>query len=82
LAPTPDRALLAAADVAGLPDAPAIQVNEAPVPEVQLVAARPAWVRVRSADGSVIFILNAANRARLWWAMCLWGAMRRFPCRQ
>lgn len=36
-------------------DAPAIQVNEGPVPEVQLVAARPAWVRVRAADGSVIF---------------------------
>lgn len=32
-----------------------IQVNEAPIPEVQLVAARPAWVRVRAADGSVIF---------------------------
>ena len=67
LAPTPDRALLAAADVAGLPDAPAIQVNEAPVPEVQLVAARPAWVRVRSADGSVIFegIMNAGDKFAL-----------------
>ena len=32
-----------------------VQVNEGPVPEVQLVAARPAWVRVRAADGSVIF---------------------------
>lgn len=35
--------------------APSIQVNEGPVPEVQLVAARPAWVRVRAADGTVIF---------------------------
>ena len=35
--------------------APPIQVVETPVPELQLVAARPAWVRVRSADGTVIF---------------------------
>lgn len=34
---------------------PVVQVNEAPVPELQLVAARPAWVRVRAADGTVIF---------------------------
>lgn len=33
----------------------AIQVSEDPIPEVQLVAVRPAWVRVRAADGSVIF---------------------------
>ena len=31
-----------------------VQVNE-DVPELQLVAVRPAWVRVRAADGSVIF---------------------------
>lgn len=43
--------------------APVIQVNEGPVPEVQLVAVRPAWVRVRAADNSVIFegILNAGD---------------------
>lgn len=41
--------------VMDLPVAPAIQVVEPPVPEVQLVAVRPAWVRVRSADGTVIF---------------------------
>ncbi len=35
--------------------APAIQVLEGPVPEVQLVAASAAWVRVKAADGSVIF---------------------------
>lgn len=35
--------------------APAIQVNEGPIAEVALVAVRPAWVRVRAADGSVIF---------------------------
>lgn len=37
------------------PAAPAIQVVEPDVPEVQLVAVRPAWVRVQSADGTVIF---------------------------
>ncbi len=31
------------------------QVNAGPAPEVQIVAVRPAWVRVRAADGSVIF---------------------------
>ena len=40
---------------ADLPTPPAIQVVEADVPELQLVAVRPAWVRVRSADGTVIF---------------------------
>lgn len=40
-----------------------IQVNETPVPEVQLVAARPAWVRIRSADGTIIFegTMNAGD---------------------
>ncbi|MBR2654933.1 helix-turn-helix domain-containing protein [Yoonia sp.] len=33
---------------------PSIQVVEAPVPEVQLVAARPAWVRVQAADGVIL----------------------------
>jgi hypothetical protein len=44
-----------------------IQVNESPVPEVQLVAARPAWIRVRAADGSVIFegILDAGDKFAL-----------------
>ena len=44
-----------------------IQVNEAPVPEVQLVAARPAWVRVRAADGTVIFegIMDAGDKFAL-----------------
>mgnify|MGYP000483119928 CR=1 FL=1 len=66
LAPTPDAALLAAAD-GGANAQPAIQVNEGPVPEVQLVAARPAWVRVRSADGSVIFegIMDAGDKFAL-----------------
>ena len=47
---------VAVADAAAdLPAPPAIQVVEPPVPEVQLVAARPAWVRIQSADGTVIF---------------------------
>ena len=33
---------------------PSIQVVEDPVPEVQLVAARPAWVRVQAADGTIL----------------------------
>ena len=32
-----------------------VQVNEAPIPEVQLVAVRPAWIKVTSASGVVIF---------------------------
>ena len=32
-----------------------VQVSETPRPGVQLVAVRDAWVRVRSADGSVVF---------------------------
>jgi cytoskeletal protein RodZ len=42
---------------------PAVQVTAAPIPGVQLVAVRPAWVRVRAADGSVIYegILNAGD---------------------
>ncbi|MEL6958063.1 MAG: helix-turn-helix domain-containing protein [Pseudomonadota bacterium] len=41
----------------------AVQVTEAPRPGVQLVAVRPAWVRVRAADGSVIYesIMNAGD---------------------
>ncbi|NBD29725.1 MAG: DUF4115 domain-containing protein [Alphaproteobacteria bacterium] len=40
-----------------------VQVTEEPLPGVQLVAVRPAWVRVRGADGSVLFegILNAGD---------------------
>ncbi len=37
------------------PVLPAVQVSEDPIPAVELVAVRPAWVRVRSADGTVIF---------------------------
>ena len=55
----PDPGLALAADTlvasADLPNPPAIQVVEPDVPELQLVAVRPAWVRIRSADGTVIY---------------------------
>ncbi len=50
----PQSAVFAAADL-DAPLLPAIQVVEPPVPELQLVAVRPAWVRVQSADGTIIF---------------------------
>ncbi len=46
--------VVADADVAS-PHPPAIQVVGPDVPELQLVAVRPAWVRVRAANGTVIF---------------------------
>jgi hypothetical protein len=62
VASMPDSPLLALDEVAA-PDLPAIQVVEPPVPEVQLVAVRPAWVRVQSADGTIIFegVMNAGE---------------------
>ena len=50
-----DDVATALAEAGVLPELPAIQVVEPPVPEVQLVAVRPAWVRVQSADGTIIF---------------------------
>lgn len=50
----PQAPVLAAVD-AETAVVPAIQVVEPPVPELQLVAVRPAWVRVQSADGTIIF---------------------------
>ena len=46
---------------------PAVQVTADPIPGVQLVAVRPAWVRVRAADGSVIYegiLLRSASKQR------------------
>lgn len=59
-----DKELLVAleeADVSNGPMTP--QVNEGPMAEVELVAVRPAWVRVRAADGTVIFegIMNGGD---------------------
>ncbi len=44
-----------------------VQVNEAPIPEVVLVAARPAWVRVTAADGTELLnrTLNAGETFEL-----------------
>ena len=50
----PDAPVLAVADIPE-PIAPSIQVVAPDVPELQLVAVRPAWVRVQAADGSIIF---------------------------
>lgn len=44
-----------ATPTAPLTDAPQVQVTAEPLPGVQLVAVRPAWVRVRSAGGAVLF---------------------------
>lgn len=53
---------IAAADQIG-PQQGVVQVTEGPAPELAMVAVRPAWVRVRSADGTVIFegIMDAGD---------------------
>lgn len=59
-----DNALaLAVAELESIPTPATPLVNEGPVPEVQLVAVRPAWVRVRAADGTVIYetVMNAGD---------------------
>lgn len=47
----------------GSDTAPTPKVIEEPKPNLQIVAVRPAWVRVRAADGSVIYegIMNAGE---------------------
>lgn len=57
---------LAAADTDLLPGAD-VQVTEGPAPQVALLAVRPVWVRVRGADGSVIFekVLDAGEEYAL-----------------
>ncbi|WP_084862279.1 helix-turn-helix domain-containing protein [Salibaculum halophilum] len=56
--------VVAEADEGGaeLPDS-SVQVTQDPLPGVTLVAVRPAWVRVRGADGAVLYegILNAGD---------------------
>ena len=48
---------VASADIEApvLPVLPTVQVSEDPAPDVELIAVRPAWVRVRAADGTVIY---------------------------
>jgi len=55
-----DAVALALAEAMAVPEpgedgAPPVRVTRGPAPELQLVAARPAWVRVQSSDGSVLF---------------------------
>jgi len=45
----------AVAEAAGLPPISGVQVLETPAPAVQMVAVRPAWVRVQAADGTTIY---------------------------
>lgn len=52
LSPLP--ALPAESDIAGSGGEPDVQVVQAPPPEVVLFARRPAWVRVRASDGTVL----------------------------
>ncbi len=63
LAATGPAATEAGEDEGADPATPRVQVSEGPVPELQLIAVRPAWVRVRAADGSVLFegILNGGD---------------------
>lgn len=66
-APDPDAAPVIAsgaeATSGGVQGGPNIQVTEEAPPGVQLVAVRPAWVRVRAADGSIIYesIMNSGD---------------------
>jgi len=57
------RAVAAAMGNSGT-ETPMPQVVEGPAPELQMVAVRPAWVRVRAADGTVIFegIMESGDR--------------------
>ncbi len=60
--PQADRS--SAFDIARKPEnLPSPQVVEDPLPGLRVVAVRPSWVRVRAADGSVIFegIMNAGD---------------------
>jgi len=63
-AETGDVEAVLAGIVGGGETAPMVQVTEGPVPELQLVAVRPAWVRVNGPDGSVLFegILDPGDR--------------------
>ncbi len=44
-------------------DAPTVQVTEQPAPPLVMVAVRPAWVRVKSADGTTLYegIMNGGD---------------------
>ncbi|PHP27358.1 helix-turn-helix domain-containing protein [Limimaricola cinnabarinus] len=44
-------------------EAPSVQVTEGPAPTIRMVAVRPAWVRVTSADGTTLYegIMNGGD---------------------
>jgi hypothetical protein len=54
LSAPPEAVAQADADPAASEDTPEVQVVEAPPPAVVMFARRPAWVRVRAADGTVL----------------------------
>jgi cytoskeletal protein RodZ len=55
-APVADTSLIAGVNAPTAADALNVpQVVEGPAPALQMVAVRPSWVRVRSADGTVVF---------------------------
>ena len=60
---TPEGEAVLALEAGPAGVAPNIQVTETPRPGVQLVAVRDAWVRVRSAEGTVIYeaVMNAGD---------------------
>ena len=59
-----EDAIALAANDATAPGADGVQVVEADAPAVELLAVRPSWVRVQSADGTVLFekVLDAGER--------------------
>jgi hypothetical protein len=61
---TTSLAVNAAISEALVADMPLVQVVENQPPRVEIMAVRPSWVRVRSADGTVLFekILDAGER--------------------
>ncbi|MCY1125521.1 DUF4115 domain-containing protein [Frigidibacter sp. RF13] len=61
--PTASRVAEAVAAEPGLGETP-VQVVAADAPAVELIAARPAWVRVQAADGSILFegTMDAGDR--------------------
>jgi hypothetical protein len=60
----PDQSAVEQAIAQAITDAPAVQVVADPAPDVEILAVRPAWVRVSAADGTVLFekVLDAGER--------------------
>lgn len=60
----PDQSAVEQAIAQAITDEPAVQVVADPAPGVEILAVRPAWVRVSAADGTVLFekVLDAGER--------------------